>query len=106
MTSAGESVGLLQNRGAEQSEASIAVPPWLGGGVLVEANGKDLSALKWLESHETWLRSAMHTRGAVLLRGFGTLSVDEFADIATLAGGGEKPQPYENRSTPRKTVKG
>ena len=106
MNSAEDSVSSLHDTDAAQGAASITAPPWLGSAVLVQAHEKELSARKWVESQATWLTSTLRARGAILLRGFGTLSIDDFEDIATIAGGGERPQPYENRSTPRQNVKG
>jgi alpha-ketoglutarate-dependent taurine dioxygenase len=106
MESARETARSLQDTDVQIGGAPITAPTWLGGAVLVHANERDRSALEWANSHATWLKSTLRTRGAILLRGFDTLSVDEFADITTIAGGGEKPQPYENRSTPRHSVKG
>ena len=106
MSSAGDSVSSVPDTGVAQHAASITTPAWLGGGALVQAHEKELSARKWVESHAAWLTGTLKTRGAILLRGFGTLSVDDFEGIATTAGCGERPQPYENRSTPRQNIKG
>lgn len=84
---------------------TVTEPGWLKGGVLVAADTTTESAVQWLDSRRVWLTGMLESRGAVVLRGFATVSVDEFEAIATVVGG-DRPQPYENRSTPRKSVKG
>lgn len=84
---------------------AITAPEWLEGGALATVVQRaDLSALHWLLAHKTSMADILRSRGAVLLRGFAPITVDEFESIATVVGG--PPQPYENRSTPRRTVKG
>ncbi|MYT78937.1 Taurine dioxygenase, alpha-ketoglutarate-dependent [Streptomyces sp. MnatMP-M77] len=51
------------------------------------------------------IRRALRTNGAVLLRGFAVEGVDGFeAAVRELSGGA--PLPYEERSSPRSTIKG
>lgn len=106
MKAARESVGSMQDAGVKRAAVSVTAPAWLAGGALVQAHEHELSAVRWVESNRAWLLAALQERGAVVLRGFEVLSVEDFEDIATIAGDEEKPQPYENRSTPRSRVKG
>lgn len=87
------------------SPIEISNPPWLKGAVLVVAADGSISAPQWLASRRHWLSETLATHGAVLLRGFERLSVECFEEAATVVSG-EPPRPYENRSTPRKSVKG
>lgn len=51
------------------------------------------------------IRQALRTNGAVLLRGFAVGGVDGF-ESAVRELSGEAPLPYEERSSPRSTIKG
>ena len=84
---------------------TISEPPWLKGGTQILAPDARTSALCWLKEQHSWAQKALLESGALLLRGFSAINVDELEAIATLVGG-ERPQPYENRSTPRTSVKG
>jgi alpha-ketoglutarate-dependent taurine dioxygenase len=101
-----EEEGPAQSSDPNLTAALVNEPAWLGGGTLVTAQETTLCAVKWIQSRQEWLSENLQTGGAVLLRGFKAISVEDFERIATIAGGGEGPQPYENRSTPRKRVKG
>jgi alpha-ketoglutarate-dependent taurine dioxygenase len=83
----------------------ISDPAWLNGAMMADSGGVNRSAIRWLDSNGRWLMDTLNSRGAVLVRGFAPIGVDEFEEIATLVGA-ERPQPYENRSTPRRRVKG
>jgi alpha-ketoglutarate-dependent taurine dioxygenase len=89
----------------EAGVATISTPSWLSGCQLVTAHEATLAAVQWIESQRQWLSTTLSRVGAVLLRGFEFISVEDFEKIATIVGGGP-PQPYENRSTPRSRVKG
>jgi alpha-ketoglutarate-dependent taurine dioxygenase len=86
-------------------EVTVTQPAWLGGATLAAVAGTEVSAIRWLQSSRSCVTDSLQGAGAILLRGFAAISVDEFEEIATLVGG-ERPQPYENRSTPRKSVRG
>lgn len=102
----GEDNGLPLDFTNGSSAVSITEPEWLSGGLLAVATEEQVHAVDWLQSRKKCFDTSLGTRGAILLRGFMAISVDEFAEIATLAGRGEAPQPYANRSTPRKRIKG
>lgn len=85
--------------------ATVTAPSWLKGATFVNAITEGVSAEYWLRSHQIWLENVLSASGAVLMRGFAPISVEEFERVAKIAGG-QPPQAYENRSTPRKRVKG
>jgi alpha-ketoglutarate-dependent taurine dioxygenase len=85
--------------------AIVSEPTWLGGALLAETRETQVLIEAWARSHGQWLSNALRGRGAVLLRGFATLGVEGF-DRAARAITGKVPQPYTNRSTPRKSVSG
>jgi len=95
----------LANASPVCARVSISEPPTLRGAVVACADETGAVAIDWLRSHRSWLLDVLGTRGAVLLRRFAPIGLEEFEEIAALAGAGP-PLPYENRSTPRSTVKG
>jgi alpha-ketoglutarate-dependent taurine dioxygenase len=87
------------------AQVSISEPPALRGAVMVCAGSPALVAADWVRRQQSWLLDVLRSQGAVVLRGFAPIQLEQFEEIAALAGEGP-PLPYQNRSTPRSTVKG
>ncbi len=73
--------------------------------VTVEAQGRGADPVEWGVRNEQWLKDMLHSRGAVLLRGFRVNGVAHFerfiADVF-----GQSPLGYRNQSTPRTAIRG
>ena len=82
--------------------ASLETPPWLGGGALLKGES-DEALPQFLRTRTGLLGDSLHRHGAVLLRGFASLAVETFEQVICEIGG-QAPQEYENRSTPRTRV--
>jgi alpha-ketoglutarate-dependent taurine dioxygenase len=65
-------------------------------------DGVSLNA--WLRHHREHWEDLLHTHGALLFRGFGVRTRDEFEELAAAASGGLMDYTY--RSTPRSSVGG
>jgi alpha-ketoglutarate-dependent taurine dioxygenase len=66
-------------------------------------NGKD-SLAEFVAAGRQALRALLHQHGALLLRGFQVDGIDGFATAVRALSG--EPLPYEERSSPRSTIKG
>lgn len=82
----------------------VSEPPSLKGGIEVLAQGATSCLSQWLEAERESLLKALTRSGAMLLRGFAHLSLNGFEEVATCIAG-QPLEPYENRSTPRTSVK-
>jgi alpha-ketoglutarate-dependent taurine dioxygenase len=90
-------------QGGLSGQVTASEPDWLRGAALVLANDSTVSALSWVAANPEWVSRILQSRGAILLRGFAPISIAQFGSIVTLVGG-EPPQPYQNRSTPRTRI--
>src|SRR5262245_55593907 len=70
----------------------------------VEADGPRQSVVERVRAEREALRQRLRRHGALLLRGFDVGGVDGFADTVRALSG--EPLPYEERSSPRSTIKG
>jgi alpha-ketoglutarate-dependent taurine dioxygenase len=70
----------------------------------VQANSGADSLVEHVTAERQRLRTLLREHGALLLRGFGTAGIDDFeAAVRALSG---EPLAYEERSSPRSTIKG
>ncbi|MEW1755734.1 TauD/TfdA family dioxygenase [Streptomyces cyaneofuscatus] len=70
-----------------------------------EASAPGIPVAEFIESNRPAIRAALHSRGAVLLRGFDVAGVDGFnGSVHALSG--TPPLTYAERSSPRSTIKG
>ncbi|MEU2147978.1 TauD/TfdA family dioxygenase [Streptomyces globisporus] len=70
-----------------------------------EAPAPGIPVAEFIESNRPAIRAALHSRGAVLLRGFDVAGVDGFnGSVHALSG--TPPLTYAERSSPRSTIKG
>ena len=87
----------------DDADAIATSPDWLGGVLLVQAPDSSVPLEGWVETNRGWLGDTLESSGAVLLRGFAPLAVDDFGDLARRVVRRELAD-YENRSTPRTRV--